>query len=111
MPLSNRSKTEDETHSALAGAGLIPVLHGAWIKQRCRLERLFVQEKGSAESSLVRGERRMRNKGFLRFRCPFFERIHQVPVAPLKVFENLRQQGCGCRRIEREYAIDNVVRA
>ena len=110
MSFSDGAKTKDETATALRGTGLVRMRDDAWIEQRGCLERVFVQKIRPDQLALDRGEARMGRKRDFHLAGARLEGREEVAVATLKVLEDVGQLAACHLGIEREDALDNMVR-
>ena len=111
MPFADRGKTEDKAAAAFRRTGLIGMGDDAWIEQRRRFERVFVQKICSDQLPLDLAEARMRRKGVFHLVGARLEGRQKVAVAALKILKDVGQL-VGCHLgIEHHDPLDDMVRA
>lgn len=110
MPFSNGTQAEDEATTAFWRTGLVRVDDDARIEQRSGLERVFVHEVGANQLPLNLGEDGVVGERILHLIRTCFELCQQVAMTSLKVLQNIGEL-LRCRfGVERENAVDDVVR-
>jgi phosphoglycerate-specific signal transduction histidine kinase len=87
------------------------VTHDTWIEQSRRFEGIFVQEVRADEAALVLCESSVSREGIFHLSRARLESLQQVAMATQEIFEHLGQLTGDRRRIQRQNAFDNMVRA
>lgn len=111
MPFPSCTQTEDETSPPRGHSGLIRVTHDTRIEQRSRFEGVFVHEVRANEATLILRERRVGSQGIFHLNGTRLEDLQQVAVTTEEILEYLGKLAGDRRRVQRQYAFDNVVRA
>lgn len=112
MRATDRAQAEDEAEAPLRYAGLVGMGDDTRIEQRCRLERIFVQEIGADQPPLQLGEIGMGGERLLRLVGTALEGREQIAMPAFEIFQHLGDELVrGGLSIERQNAIDDVVGA
>ena len=109
MSFADGTKAQNKSTAVCGGAGLIGMTHDARIEQGRGFEGIFVKKIGSDQATLCLVQYGMRVQRFFHLSGARLENLQQIPVATIKVFENLGQLSrCGAG-VKPEDSIDDMV--
>ena len=77
--------------------------------RRGGLERVLVKKIGSDQAALRLAQRDMRIEGLFHLRCARLEKLQQIPVTAVEVFEHLAQLPRGVPGLEPKNPADDMV--
>src|SRR5687768_11201062 len=111
MALADGAKAENKAQAAGRAVRLVRVRHDAGIEQRRGFERIFVQKISADQLALNLGKRAVSRQRLFHDVGSGLERLQQVAMPALKIFQHVGQQmGCDLR-VECKDALDDMIGA
>ncbi len=91
MAFADGAKAENEAQAAFRRARLVGMRHDAGVEQGRGFERIFLEKIGADELALDLGKCAVRGKGILHLVGTGLERLQQIAMPALEIFQHVRQ--------------------
>src|ERR1700730_9475803 len=109
MPFTGGTETENEAQATLRRLGLVGVRHDAGVKQGRGFERIFVEKVSADQLALGAGKGAMSRQRLFHVVGASLERLQQVAMAALEIFQNIGELAGNGFGIERENPVDDMI--
>ena len=109
MAFADGAKAQDEPAPAVPHTRLVRVTNNARIEQGRRLERILMQEIGADQLTLSFGKHGMWIECSFHLSRTNTEQLQQIPMAPGKILEDVRQLLSHLGRHKPENTLDDVI--